>query len=474
MYSLTTNRPPYVHVGCGCGRKFIIEEMYLNFDENQIICRFCTQNTIDDVFCPSCGERHSIRDSQSLDNKCSRCLYCPFCFNKVVLSKSTINDKKTYYFLCTSCKWNSVRIGIAEETPLDIMTKCSVSNDSRGDNLKNKVFLTLLNNLKANQDEIMNREKKEVRQKKKTNLVEENKGSSNLERVKYTHDMYAEDEKKRKEIRFHQMTMLEKPIPFQLLDGKIEPKVAEPPEELDLGKEFQIVEDNWKLRDLTNLEQRHKDVYNQHRKKSKLYPIPVSLLPFVTKQQKGTKKLLIRPNTSRAGADDKYFEVDQLAMKNFPTVTIKEMHAKNETTLDMYIRFTNPNMSNCGIRMIPLTPEQAEAYKPNLEFDMPEGFLKIDFHNDLIGREDIDTSVEMLKEFDVKEEDKAFIKDADMNFVLLKLPAKLKEGYLLSKNFARLGFNLEATFYRENFYTVESPIFITSSAKARKSQSKES
>jgi len=76
--------------------------------------------------------------------------------------------------------------------------------------------------------------------------------------------------------------------------------------------------------------------HNQENR-SQLHPIPVSLLPYVTKFCKKSNKYLIRPKTSRAGADDNYFEVDQLAMKNFPTVTIKILDAKNTKNIDFYI-----------------------------------------------------------------------------------------------------------------------------------------
>lgn len=44
-------------------------------------------------------------------------------------------------------------------------------------------------------------------------------------------------------------------------------------DELDLDKEMAHLENNWKLSEITNLEQRHKDPFSQNRKKWQLRPI---------------------------------------------------------------------------------------------------------------------------------------------------------------------------------------------------------
>jgi len=105
-----------------------------------------------------------------------------------------------------------------------------------------------------------------LRQKKKSNLVEENKGSSAKERIKYTLEMFEEDEKKREEIRMLLLTKLGNTVTEEILNFQQEPNIPDPIEELDLDKELQSVEDNWKLRELTSIDQRMKDVYSQPRK----------------------------------------------------------------------------------------------------------------------------------------------------------------------------------------------------------------
>lgn len=80
---------------------------------------------------------------------------------------------------------------------MDIYTVQTHANKAKEKD-KRIIFKALLDQLAFNQEEIMKREKKEVRQRNKTNLVEEHKGSSSKQRQKYTHEMFATDEQRRK------------------------------------------------------------------------------------------------------------------------------------------------------------------------------------------------------------------------------------------------------------------------------------
>lgn len=83
--------------------------------------------------------------------------------------------------------------------------------------------------------------------------------------------------------------------------------------------------------DFSTFEQRHKDVFVQPRLKTKLKPISYSLLPYVTKSCKETEKYVIKPKISRISNEDGFFEMDNMLMKNFPTITIKAIDAKETT-----------------------------------------------------------------------------------------------------------------------------------------------
>lgn len=54
-------------------------------------------------------------------------------------------------------------------------------------------------------------------------------------------------------------------------------------------------------------------------------------------------------------------------------------------------------MSNCAIKLSPLTEDQDKKFKSNWNVTIPKGRLQIEFHNEIIGSGDIDTSIEMKK-----------------------------------------------------------------------------
>lgn len=89
---------------------------------------------------------------------------------------------------------------------------------------------------------------------------------------------------------------------------------------------------------------------------------------------------------------------------------------------------------------------------------LPKNPLPINFHNDLIGSGDINMSTEM-ELVEIHEEDKRYVKETEKNFVLFKLPGRMKEGSDCSTQVVRFGLNVQATFERESKYTIKVPIF---------------
>lgn len=167
MFTLTNNTPPYVHMGCGCGREYIIEEMYLSFAAKKAICRFCTRDSINDMYCPSCLEHQSLKEARIVDCICPRCFMCPVCFSKTIINKYVKDNEKIHYLTCMACKWDSLSIGITAINIMDIFQTQKKTND------KNIVYDYLLEVFNNNQKAIMKREKRELRQKKQKNLAED-------------------------------------------------------------------------------------------------------------------------------------------------------------------------------------------------------------------------------------------------------------------------------------------------------------
>jgi predicted GIY-YIG superfamily endonuclease len=157
-----------------------------------------------------------------LDLRCARCLYCPVCFNKAIINKALKDGEKVYFYMCQCCKWNSISIGITEKNMMDIYAKQTFASQQKGRD-KFKVFEALLSQLCLTQEEIMKREKKEVRQKK-TNLLEEYKGKSAREKKKYTHEDFARDEERRLKIRDDQMLNIGNSTTEEIISGRLELK----------------------------------------------------------------------------------------------------------------------------------------------------------------------------------------------------------------------------------------------------------
>ena len=80
MFRLTDFRTPYVHYKCGCGRQFMLEELYCCLKCTKAKCRFCLEEDIDYFYCKNCKDDIlSVSEAQSQKYKCQRLLQCPIC-----------------------------------------------------------------------------------------------------------------------------------------------------------------------------------------------------------------------------------------------------------------------------------------------------------------------------------------------------------------------------------------------------------
>ena len=94
MYSLTSQASPYVHMGCGCSRTFIIDELYYCVKCAKPLCRFCLSEEIDSFFCSACSKPYSIQEASNFKNKCIKYLSCPICFSSMSMQFSAPNKKR--------------------------------------------------------------------------------------------------------------------------------------------------------------------------------------------------------------------------------------------------------------------------------------------------------------------------------------------------------------------------------------------
>ena len=121
MYSLTNEEDEYYcHIYCGCGRKYIGEEMYICYNCNKIMCRFCISSEYEHSGCKnSCSRNRIIKKDTSNDkkNKCDVCLECPICFSALI--KRNLNGN--FMYACPYCYYDTsyIKISKIKEIELD-------------------------------------------------------------------------------------------------------------------------------------------------------------------------------------------------------------------------------------------------------------------------------------------------------------------------------------------------------------------
>ena len=121
MYSLTNEEDDYYcHINCGCGRKYRGEEMYICYNCNKIICRYCITSEYENSGCKnSCSRNRIINKQNSNDkkNKCDVCLECPICFSALI--KRNLNGN--FMYACPYCYYDTsyIRFSKTKEIELD-------------------------------------------------------------------------------------------------------------------------------------------------------------------------------------------------------------------------------------------------------------------------------------------------------------------------------------------------------------------
>ena len=83
MYNQTSERDEfYSHIECGCGRQYRAEEMYICYNCNKILCRFCLSEEIEYCACKNyckINQSLSVNQAKKMKNSCDQCLECPLC-----------------------------------------------------------------------------------------------------------------------------------------------------------------------------------------------------------------------------------------------------------------------------------------------------------------------------------------------------------------------------------------------------------
>ena len=177
MYSLTNEEDEYYcHIYCGCGRKYIGEEMYICYNCNKIMCRFCISSEYENSGCKnSCSRNRIIKKENSNDkkNKCDVCLECPICFSALI--KRNLNGN--FMYACPYCYYDTsyIKISKIKEIELD-RTIGQLQEFSSSGHLK-KMYNIILKKLKE-KDNIFSEDK--IKLSKSQNRTSISRGISDV------------------------------------------------------------------------------------------------------------------------------------------------------------------------------------------------------------------------------------------------------------------------------------------------------
>ena len=150
MYTLTNPKDEfYIHFQCECGRKFRAEEMYICYNCNKILCRYCLDTEYEIYGCKNNCKRSqnfTINSVRKKNNCCDLCLECPICFNALIKRKISGN----FLYQCPFCYWDTANIKLAKpsENDLDILIGQLQETGSNG--FLKKMYNHLLENLSKN------------------------------------------------------------------------------------------------------------------------------------------------------------------------------------------------------------------------------------------------------------------------------------------------------------------------------------
>ena len=151
MYSLTNEKDDnYIHIICGCGNKFRAEEMYICYNCNKILCRFCLNEEIESCFCKNYCKRHqsiSVTQAKKMKNTCDQCLECPNC--SVGLVKRFMNGK--YMYVCPFCYWDTTTIKFVTSKESDLDSLIFQLKESSTKGYLKKMYDHIINRLKDNE-----------------------------------------------------------------------------------------------------------------------------------------------------------------------------------------------------------------------------------------------------------------------------------------------------------------------------------
>ena len=358
MYSLTNEEDDYYcHILCGCGRKYRAEEMYICYNCNKVMCRFCISSEYEYSGCKNSCSRNRIISKQSSNdkkNKCDVCLECPKCFSALI--KRNLNGN--FMYVCSYCYYDTtnIRLSRTKEVELDL-TVGKIQESSSGGYLK-KMYVNVCKKLKDNMfsDNKMkipvskNNYSTTTEFKQIVNKAME-QGPWSIEKLEkdIKNEIYEIEEKEQLPIKYDDSYIKNANLytAFTLIMQYTGASIDYSDNDInniDELKEKLMYDLN--PRSISNLEQRYNHVIFQHPYVEMQFPNFFDLIPNkseVVKKCKQCRKIIIQAAAADYVGDNRIktikFDIGHMFIKQFPVESIYKIDLENKVLMIKFLLY---------------------------------------------------------------------------------------------------------------------------------------
>ncbi|CAG9312451.1 Dctn4 [Blepharisma stoltei] len=326
MWRATSWNPPYIHLQCGCGKEWGLEDMFFCFPCSKALCPYCVTEEIDSFYCRNCMENMPNTEAFAFKNKCARCFQCPACFSTLQILLNSTRQQKLYHFGCQSCYWDSMSLGL---------------------------FGNSLNELlMSNQDYFM-----------KDNPLQD--------QLKILIDTYKEACRNRRKIG---VKYLQKETwTFEDLENSVQPKpLINPVQRIEHQSPGfdELLNEDINYNEITSMQQRLSNAGAQPRELNKASAQPIPLLTRRSKRCKYCKKYVVKPETNQSFSNP--FKMENLLVYFFPRIYIREIKSNS-----LILLLINPTAAVAYIRLegdkVPPSELHLDSYDPVMDLVTSEG-----------------------------------------------------------------------------------------------------
>ena len=286
MFRFGTGLPPWVRFSCKCGKEFPLEELYMCFQCQAILCRPCTSEEIESYYCRTCLENMPTTEAMTFRNRCMRCYQCPICQSTLQIIISAIRGQKQYHLCCLHCSWDSSMVAVSGNT-VDEMYKTTayyIKDDPR-----QSLFLGIVEKYKKTINVLQKQQRKSLYPIEHRTL--ERMSLSSIER---------------------------KTEQVEVLEPKNRPVKQS-------ARLSDLLEESASYDDFTTIEQRHASLPEQTRLVSDMKCMPTPLLTKRSRRCRTCKKYVVKSDGMPTASSP--FKMENLAAHFLPRIMIRQWAA---------------------------------------------------------------------------------------------------------------------------------------------------